>query len=551
MIKPIFMIKMTTASSHDFDFLIIGSGFGGSVSALRLGEKGYRTAVLEMGKRWRPEDFPRTNWDLRRFLWLPGLGCHGIQRLTLLKDVLVLSGVGVGGGSLVYANTLLQPPDSAFDDPRWADLCEWKTALRAHYETARRMLGVTRNPRLWRSDEVLREYAQELGRQDTFHVTSVGVFFGPTARPEDEGRRFPDPFFGGRGPERSACVHCGGCMVGCRYDAKNTLDKNYLYLAEKHHGVRIFPETRVTLIEPLPLPGGGYRLHVESTTRLLGRQRRTLSAAQVVLSAGVLGTVPLLLRCRERGTLPELSPQLGNYVRTNSEAILGVTARDPQADLSRGVAITSGIYVDPQTHVEVVRYPRGSDAMGLLGTLLTDGGGRLLRPLRWLWNCLRHPLDFLRTLWPFGWAQRTVILLVMQTLRNHMRMRLSRRWFWPLSKTVTTENDQAQRNPSYIPAANAAAKNIARKLDGVPQSAINEVLLDVPTTAHILGGCPMGRDRDSGVIDHAGRVFGYPGLYVADGSMIGANLGVNPSLTITALAEYAMSHVPPKSQVKS
>ncbi len=535
-------------AEREFDFLIVGSGFGGSVSALRLSEKGYRVGVLEMGKRWRPQDFPRTNWNLRKFLWLPLLSCHGIQRLTLLKDVLILSGAGVGGGSLVYANTLLYPPEKVFADPLWAELCDWKTVLAPHYQTARRMLGVTQNPRLFRSDEMLREYAGNLHREDTFHVANVGVFFGPQKSPAEEGKLFPDPYFGGAGPERTACIHCGACMVGCRPGAKNTLDKNYLYLAERN-GVQIFPETEVTLIEPISVEeGGGYALHVRRSTSLWRRQPRVMRARQVVLAGGVLGTVPLLMKCKEQGTLPGLSPQLGNYVRTNSEAILGVTARDRQADVSRGIAITSGFYPDPQTHVEVVRYPRGSDSMGLLGTPLTDGGPGLPRPLRWLWNCVRHPLDFLRTLWPFGWAQRTVILLVMQTLPNYMRMRLSRRWVWPFSRTLTTENDQEQRNPTYIPIANDAARALAKKMDGVPQSALNEVLLDVPTTAHILGGCPMGKDADSGVIDYRGRVFGYEGMYVVDGSMIGANLGVNPSLTITALAEHAMSHVPPKGE---
>jgi cholesterol oxidase len=521
----------------DYDFLIIGSGFGGSVSALRLTEKGYRVGVIEMGRRYRPQDFPRTNWDLRRYLWLPALGLHGIQRLTLLKDILILSGVGVGGGSLVYAATLLVPPEEIWEDPRWAGLCDWRAVMPAHYRTAQRMLGVAENPRLFHTDDVLRKYAASIGREQTFHRARVGVFFGP-----GEGT-VPDPYFGGQGPARTACTHCGGCMVGCRHGAKNSLDQNYLYLAEHLHGAQILPELRVDRIEPLPDLDGkpGYRV-VARSTRSRRDPPRSFTAHQVVLSGGVLGTVPLLLRCQKEGWLPNLSRHLGSYVRTNSEAILGVTTRDPEADLSRGVAITSGIYLDDKTHMEVVRYPAGSDAMGLLGTLLTDGGPGLPRALRWVIGGLRHPLDFLRTLWPFGWARRTVILLVMQTLPGHMRLRLRRTF------GVTTENDGAHRNPTYIPAANDAARGIAALLDGVPQSALNEVLLDVPTTAHLLGGCPMGRSADDGVIDVAGRVFGHPGLYVIDGSMIGANLGVNPSLTITALSEHAMSHVPRKGE---
>ncbi|MHB8875286.1 MAG: FAD-dependent oxidoreductase [Myxococcaceae bacterium] len=524
-------------SAVNFDFIIVGSGFGGSVSALRLSEKGYRVAVVEMGKRWTAEQFPRTNWNSKKFFWAPSLGRYGIQRITLLRDVMILSGAGVGGGSLVYANTLLVPPERVWDDPKWAGLEAWREVMPAFYEQAKRMLGVTRNPRLFRADEVLREVARELGREHTFHATDVAVFFG------EPGVTVKDPFFGGEGPDRAGCTFCGGCMVGCRYHAKNTLDRNYLYLAEKK-GAVVIPETRVTRIEPVGAPDGseGYRLFTERSTSWWRKPRGELRAQGVVLAGGVLGTVPLLLRCKRDGALPRLSDELGNYVRTNSEAILSVTARDKQVDLSEGIAITSGAFVDDDTHVEVVHYPKGSDAMGTLATVLTDGGNWLTRPLKWMWNCANHPMDFLRSLWPFGWAKSTVILLVMQTLDNFMRMKLG-----PFG--LTTEQPPGQKRvPAYIKAANDTARAFGVKLAARPQSAMNEVLLNVPTTAHILGGAAMGKDPSSGVIDCGNRVFGYRNLYVVDGSMIGANLGVNPSLTITALAEHAMSQVPPRER---
>ena len=521
----------------DFDFIIVGSGFGGSVSALRLAEKGYSVAVIEMGKRWNAEDYPATNWILNKFLWAPLFSCYGFFRMTLLKDVFVLSGAGVGGGSLVYANTLPVPKDAAWDDPVWADLDDWKTVMPSFYATAKRMLGVAPFPRKTRADEIVEDYARSIGTADTFEPAPVGVWFG------EPGKEVPDPYFGGEGPSRTGCIQCGGCMVGCQHNAKNTLDKNYLYLAE-NRGVQIIPETRVTGLRPLD--GGGYALDVERATSRFFKKRRTMTAGQVVLSGGVLGTVPLLMACQHRGMLKNLSPQLGNFVRTNNEAIVGLSIRDDSEDFTDGVAITSKVALDEHTHLEPVRYSAGSDALSPLSTLLTDGGGSVPRALRWIATCVRHPLDFARTLWPFGWARKSLVLLVMQTIPGHMRVRLRRAWWWPFSLTLTS-NAEGSKVPTYIPAANDAARAIAKKHNAFAVSSVTEVLLDVPTTAHILGGCAMGRTPEDGVIDAQNRVQGYPGLYVIDGSMIGGNLGVNPSLTITALAERAMSFIEKKS----
>ncbi|MBK8011346.1 MAG: GMC family oxidoreductase [Deltaproteobacteria bacterium] len=524
----------------DFDWVIVGSGFGGSVSAFRLAEKGYRVLVLESGKRWTAEDFPKSNWNLRKFLWLPKLALHGFFRMKLLDDVLVLGGAGVGGGSLVYANTLLVPPPQAFERS-WPEGHDWRALLAPHYATAKKMLGVADVPRDFPADTLLKRAAESMGRGHTFSRTTVGVYFG------ESGKKVPDPYFGGSGPDRTGCTFCGGCMTGCRVGAKNTLDKNYLWLAEQR-SAQIWPETKATTVRALGETG--FELEIEASTRWLRKGRRTIRARRVVVAAGVLGTVELLLRSKASGALPRLSEQLGRRVRTNSEAIIGSTARRRDVDYSEGVAIGSGVYVDDETHIEAVRYGRGHDALSLLATLLTDGEPPVPRFLRWLGQIVRHPIDFVRSLSPFGWARRTVILLTMQTLESEMRLLPRRRWFSPFSPTLSsTRPEGAARIPTYIKSANDFARVVARLQDGFPVSALNEVTLDVPTTAHILGGCSMGSSAQDGVIDAKGEVFGHPGLYVLDGSSIPANLGVNPSLTITAIAEYAMSQLPDKDSL--
>lgn len=522
--------------TFDYDYLIIGSGFGGSVSALRLSEKGYSVGVLEMGKRLEGDDFPKTNWNVRRFLWMPNLFCYGIQQISMLRDAFVLHGAGVGGGSLVYANTLLVPPDHAFRDSRWPTDDDWKGKLEPHYETAKFMLGAVEAREVYPSDELLREIVDdEMGRGSTFHKHTVGVYYG-----DRSGKTVDDPFFGGEGPTRTGCITCGECMTGCRHNAKNTLDKNYLHLAE-NRGTVIHPETRVTDVRPIP--GGGYEVHTEKSTARIFRKRRVFRARGVVFSAGVMGTVRLLYDCKNRGSLGKLSDRLGDYVRTNSEALVGATSLNDDVDYSRGIAITSGVHPDDDTHIEVVRYGKGHDFMALLSTVQTGGGPPWPRWMRWLGNIVRHPLHFLRTLWPFGWARRTAILLVMQPLDSYMSLR---RGFSPMGGGLVSRIEEGSKPPTYMPVANRVARRMAERMGGIPGNVLPEVLLNTCSTAHILGGATMGATPDEGVCDPTGRVYGYDNLFVADGSIVPANLGVNPSLTITALSEYVMSTVPEK-----
>jgi cholesterol oxidase len=527
----------TDPGTHDYDVVVVGSGFGGSVTALRLSEKGYRVAVLEAGRRFADDEFARTSWDVRKFLWAPRLGCFGIQRIHRLPDVTVLAGAGVGGGSLVYANTLYPPDDAFYDDPQWCDVADWRTELAPHLETARRMLGVVTNPTVTPSDEVMREVARQMGVGHTFRLTPVGVFFG-----EGPGVRSPDPFFGGAGPERTGCLQCGSCMTGCRYGAKNTLPKNYLWLAEGA-GAEVLPLTTVTAVRPL---GDGWAVDTARTGAWRARRTaRTVTAGQVVLAAGTYGTQRLLHRMRDTGRLRNLSPRLGELTRTNSESLLGATTkRRGRVDYSRGVAITSSFRPEPETHVEPVRYGAGSNLMGLLSTVLTDGGGPRARALTWLAELARHPVRAARTLWVRGWSQRTVIALVMQSLDNSLVVS-GRRGL--LGWRLTSRHGHGEPNPTWIPAGNEAARRMAAVMGGEPGGSWLD-LTGSPVTAHFLGGVTVGADAEHGVVDGWHRVFGHPGLHVVDGSTVSANVGANPSLTITAQAERAMAFWPVRGE---
>ncbi|MCA9929144.1 MAG: GMC family oxidoreductase [Anaerolineales bacterium] len=536
------------SSDEAMDYVVIGSGFGGSVSAMRLTEKGYRVLVLERGKRFSADDFPKTNWNLFKYLWLPALRFFGIQNLTFMDDIWILSGSGVGGGSLVYASTHIKPGKAFFEAAEWGDLADWEAELEPHYQTANRMLGVTENPRFWPADYMLRDIATELGQEHTFNPTPVAIYFG------EPGEMVPDPFFGGDGPDRAGCIHCGGCMVGCRHNAKNTLDKNYLYFAEKN-GAEIQAEANVVAIRPLygPQPDNArYEIIYEHITDWIFKRQSTVRTQNIVLSAGVLGTVDLLLRCRdELTTLPYLSAQLGKMVRSNSEALMGITAREETVDYSEGVAITSHFWIDDVTSVEPVRYPPGSSFMRTLTLPLVSLAGTFRERLWRVFEYgVRQPFDFLTVRILPEWARKNTILLIMQTVENKMHFERGRSLWTLFRKGLVSKRDKDEPIPAVIDAGRTVVNRFAEKTNGAPWSAMNEVLMGTPSTAHILGGCGIGADETTGVIDANHQVFNYPGMYVADGSVIPANLGVNPSLTITAMAERAISRIPDKDEAE-
>ena len=518
------------ATETTTDVIVIGSGFGGSVTALRLAEKGYRVTVLEAGRRFTPETLPKTSWDLKAFLWMPRLGLTGMQRITWLKDVVILSGAGVGGGSLVYANTLYTPPPAFFEDPQWAGITDWQSELAPHYDQAQRMLGVVENPTTTPSDVVMQKVAADMGVGHTYHPTPVGVFFG------EPGKSVKDPYFGGVGPDRTGCIQCGNCMIGCRFGAKNRLDTNYLYLAELL-GTQVEPLTTATALRET---ADGWEVDTVPTGRKGPVTTRT--ARQVVLAAGTLGTQRLLHDMRDTEVLPGISPRLGTQTRTNSEALLGAqTAKVPAQPFNQGIAITSSFHPDEVTHVEPVRYGKGSNAMGLLSTILVDGGGRVPRPLRFLLQAIRHPYVFAKSLSVRHWSEKTIIVLVMQTLDNSISVRRTKRG------KLTSGPGHGAANPTWIPVAHEATRRIAAEIGGFPGGTVGD-LANVPMTAHIIGGCVISDGPENGVIDAYHRVHGYPTLHVVDGAAISANLGVNPSLTITAQAERAMSLWPNKGE---
>ncbi|MCY7395038.1 MAG: GMC family oxidoreductase [Nocardioides sp.] len=532
-------------TEHDFDVLVIGSGFGGSVSALRLTEKGYRVGVIEAGARFEDADFASGTFDLAKYLYAPALGLYGIQRIDAVRDTMIVAGAGVGGGSLVYANTLYEPLGQFYDDPQWAGITDWRSELAPFYDQAKRMLGVVENPVRTPADDVMEKVAYDMGVADTFHPTPVGVFFGgPGQQPGDAA---DDPYFGGAGPRRNACLNCGECMSGCRHNAKNTLVKNYLYLAEKQ-GARVLAMTTVTRVRPRP--DGGYELTVKHTKahRATPASTRTLTAEHVVFAAASLGTQKLLHRMKDEGHLPRLSERLGHLSRTNSESILGAIApsADP-VDYSYGVAITSSFHPDEHTHIEPCRYGKGFNTMAMLQTVLTDGDGDRPRWRTWLGTMWTQRSQIKELYDLRHWSERTVIALVMQSLDNSIttygrRNRLTGHW------RMTSRQGHGAPNPTWIPVANEAVRRIAGVLGGTPGGNIGEPF-NMPLTAHFIGGCAIGTGPENGVVDPYQRIFNYPGLHVADGSAISANLGVNPSLTITAQAERAMSLWPNKGDV--
>ncbi|HLY33698.1 MAG TPA: GMC family oxidoreductase [Jatrophihabitantaceae bacterium] len=523
----------------EYDVVVIGSGFGGSVTALRLTEKGYKVAVLEAGRRFSDDTLPKTSWRLRSFIWAPKLGLTGIQRIHVLKDCVILGGAGVGGGSLNYANTLYEPMQPFYDDPQWAHITDWRDELAPHYDQAKRMLGVVTNPTVTPSDLEMQRLADQFGKADTFHMTPVGVFFGRDGA-QEPGQTVPDPYFGGVGPARTGCTQCGECMTGCRHGAKNTLVKNYLALAESA-GAEVHPLTTVTAVRPLP--EGGYAIDTQRTGKWFGGTDKTFTAEQVVFSAGTYNTQKLLHRMQATH-LPNVSKRLGYLTRTNSEAILGVRTPKPKYDYTQGVAITSSWHPDENTHIEPVRYGKGSNSMGLLNTLLTDGGTRRHRWLQFFTAMLRNPWQ-LRLLVPRKWSERVIILLVMQSLNNSITVLRKKTLFGRVK--MTSVQGEGEPNPTWIPVANAAARQLAENVDGMPGGIWGD-LMNIPMTAHFIGGCAIGESAETGVIDAYQRVYGHPGLHVADGSTLTANLGVNPSLTITAQAERAMALWPNKGE---
>ena len=523
---------MSQQTDFDYDYIVIGSGFGGSVSALRLSEKGYKVLVLEKGKWLNHNDFPKSIWNIKRWLWLPWFKCFGFFKISFFRHLTVLSHTGVGGGSLGYAAALPMPPTEFFLSDSWSHLADWQNELKEYYETAKRMLGAAPNPRLKTGDKALLELSQIEGIENQFEITNVGVFFA------DADNIVPDPYFTGMGPDRQGCNFCGGCMVGCRFNAKNTLDKNYLYLAQKR-GAEIQAESKVYDVQPFLLSNGrqGYRIFWKSTTSFLPKKGE-YTCEGVIFSGGVLGTVDLLIKLKQ-SSLPQLSDNVGFSIRTNSESLIGVTTFDRDTAFCDGVSIGSKLHTDKYSYLEPVSYPSGSGFWRLLMSPLVHGDNLGIRIVKIITDIIRQPIRNLKTYFVWNWAKRTQILLFMQTLDSTLR--LKKGIFGLHSKVIAGKNPTA-----FMPQAKELSEKYARIVNGKPTVLLTESLFGRPTTAHIFGGAVMGRNKNEGVVDKNHRVFGYPNMYVCDGSVITTNPGVNPSLTITALTERAMSKIPRK-----
>lgn len=516
-----------------FDYIVIGSGFGGSVSAMRLAEKGYSVLVIEKGKRWKLTDFPKTDWNLPKYLWMPFLKWFGFQKLTFFKEVFVISGVGVGGGSLVYANTHMKPKENFYTNKLWSDFKDWKNVLAPYFEQAHFMLGSAKYTKDNAEDLVLKEVAEEMGYGDTYKsVDGVGVYFGDTEKETD-------PYFKGLGPLRKGCTECAACMVGCRHGAKNTLDKNYLWLAENTFGAEVLAETIVTKIENID---DEYLIHTESSTSFLSKNKKVFRSKGLVVSGGVLGTLDLLLKQKHiTKTLPNLSDKLGDNILTNSEMLSGVGGADRK--LNNGVSISRIFSPDENTNIEVCKFPNGSGSMMHLGTLAVGNGSPAVRTAKLFGQILSKPFSFFKLFFTLAPADKGIIFLIMQTLENSMQLKLKRGIF---GTKMTMVNESKQPVPTFIPVGQEALFRYAKKVNGIPMNALTEVTLGLASTAHILGGCPMGKTKADGVVDEFFRVHGYKNFLILDGSIMPCNLGVNPSLTITALSEYAMDNVPAK-----
>jgi len=520
--------------SKVFDYIVIGSGFGGSVAAMRLAEKGYSVLIIEKGKRFQDTDYPKSDWNLKKFLWMPKLSWFGFQKITFFKQVTILSGVGVGGGSIVYGNTHMFPPDEFFKNPSWSSFKNWKQILSPFYELAKHMLGTVPLTKLYEEDLLLKDIAKDMGKELSFNGVNVGVYFGDTEKETD-------PYFKGKGPLRSGCHECAGCMVGCRYNAKNTLDKNYLYFAEKY-GAQVLDRTYVDKIE---IENNEYKVYTWRSGSWLKSNKKSYKAKGLVISGGVLGTMDLLLKQKYKyKTLTKISDLLGENVLTNSESLCGVSKADRK--LNNGVAISSYFNPDDHTHVEIVKYNDTSGAMGKLATLAVGEGKGIVRLIKWFFTALAHPLKFLKLTFNFrNWGRNSIIFLVMQSFDNSMRMIWKKGIF---GSTISFKNDKDSKVPAYIPIGQEVMNRYARKVNGIAQNAWPEILLDMPMTAHILGGCPMGKTKNEGVVNEYFEVHGYKNMFILDGSIIPSNLGVNPSLSITALSEYAIDHIPEKPE---